>query len=61
MHLNFWNVYISLAFLSVNLAHAGHRNATEGPEHVGLDTRRRLKHEDATSAEQIHRNLEGKR
>lgn len=43
------------------LAHTSHRDAAEGSEHVGLDTRRRLEHKDATSTEQIHWHLVGKR
>ena len=45
---------------SIHLAHASHRDAAEGPEHVGLDTRRRLEHKDPTCTEQIHRHLAGK-
>ena len=44
----------------INLAHASHRDAAEGSEHVGLDTRRRLEHKDTTSTKQIHWNLSGK-
>lgn len=43
-----------------HLAHASHRNAAEGSEHVGLDTRRRLKHKDATGTKQINWHLAGK-
>lgn len=42
-----------------DLAHASHRDAAEGSEHVGLDTGRRLEHKDTTGTEQIHRNLVG--
>lgn len=43
--------------ISSHLAHASHRNAAKGPEHVGLDTRRRLKHKDPTGTKQIHWHL----
>lgn len=52
-------VYVGEA-ISTHLAHASHRDAAEGPEHVGLDTRRRLKHKDTTSTKQIHWDLTGK-
>lgn len=42
------------------LAHASHRDAAEGSEHVGLDTRGGLKHKDTTGTKQIHWNLTGK-
>lgn len=44
-----------------HLAHASHRDAAEGPEHVGLDTRRRLEHKDTTGTKQIHWHLARKR
>lgn len=40
-----------------DLAHASYRDAAEGSQHVGLDTRRRLEHKDATSTKQIHWHL----
>lgn len=43
-----------------HLAHASHRDAAEGSEHVGLDTRRRFKHKNATGTKQIHGHLAGK-
>ena len=40
-----------------HLAHAGHRDAAEGAQHVGLHTGRRLEHEDAAGTQQVHRHL----
>lgn len=42
-----------------HLAHASHRDAAEGPQHVGLDTRRRFKHKDTSSTQQVHWHLRG--
>lgn len=53
------NICVGKCRLS-HLAHASHRDAAEGSEHVGLDTRRRLKHKDTTGTKQIHWNLTGK-
>lgn len=40
-----------------HLAHASHRDAAEGPEHVGFDSRRRFEHKDTAGPQQVHRDL----
>lgn len=44
--------------VDTNLVHPLHRNCAERAKQTGLDTRRRLEHENAAGTQQVHRNLQ---